>query len=377
MCPALMDVRDKTVSWPHSTIRPHSFSLQHSIKIPFMKSPEKVDSKSQTEESRVSIVVPVFNEATNVKELVSRIHLGLKEVSFDWELIIIDDGSDDDTFLTLQGEAERHGDHVHVISLQRNFGQTAAMQAGIDHSRGNIIVTLDGDLQNDPADIPRMVEHLTKKQLDLLVGWRKDRKDGFWLRKVPSKAANKLIGWVTGVKLHDYGCSLKAYRAKTIKQIKLYGEMHRFIPAWVASVVPSSRMGEIEVNHNPRLSGESKYGISRIFRVLTDLLAIFFFMRFAARPGHFFGGIGLFFGIVGTVMLSYLAILKFGFGESIGQRPLLIISILLVVTSVQFLTTGVVAELLTRIYYNSNEVKSYHKGESVNLSTNKSDGWHR
>ena len=343
-----------------------------------MKSPENAITNTSTkEETRVSIVVPVFNEATNVKELVSRIHSGLEAVNFDWELIIIDDGSDDDTFLTLEDEAERHGEHVHVISLQRNFGQTAAMQAGIDYSRGNIIVTLDGDLQNDPADIPRMVEHLINKKLDLLVGWRKDRKDGFWLRKVPSKMANKLIGWVTKVKLHDYGCSLKVYRAKTIKQVKLYGEMHRFIPAWVASVVPSSRMGEIEVNHNPRLSGESKYGISRVFRVLTDLLAIFFFMRFSARPGHFFGGIGIFFGMVGSLALSYLAILKFGFGESIGQRPLLIISILLIITSVQFLTTGVVAELLTRIYYKSSEVKSYYKGDSVNLPENESDGWHR
>ena len=182
-----------------------------------MKSPENaIRNTSAKEETRVSIVVPVFNEATNVKELVSRIHAGLEGVNFDWELIIIDDGSDDDTFLTLEDEAERHGAHVHVISLQRNFGQTAAMQAGIDYSRGNIIVTLDGDLQNDPADIPRMVEHLINKKLDLLVGWRKDRKDGFWLRKVPSKMANKLIGWVTKVKLHDYGCSLKVYRAKTI-----------------------------------------------------------------------------------------------------------------------------------------------------------------
>ncbi len=342
-----------------------------------MRISENVGRNTPAAESRVSIVVPVFNEATNVKELVSRIHSGLKGAVFDWELIIIDDGSDDDTFLVLEAEAERHGSHVHIISLQRNFGQTAAMQAGIDHSRGNIIVTLDGDLQNDPADIPRMVEHLINKKLDLLVGWRKDRKDGFWLRKVPSKMANKLIGWVTGVKLHDYGCSLKVYRAKTIKQIKLYGEMHRFIPAWVASVVPSSRMGEIEVNHNPRLSGESKYGISRVFRVLTDLLAIFFFMRFSARPGHFFGGIGIFFGVFGTTILSYLAILKFGFGESIGQRPLLIIGILLVITSVQLLTTGVVAELLTRIYYKSNEVKSYHKGESVNPPADELDGWHR
>ncbi|MCG8382275.1 MAG: glycosyltransferase family 2 protein [Gammaproteobacteria bacterium] len=326
--------------------------------------------------NRVSIIIPVFNEDRNVDQLIQRIHTGMESSSFFWELIVIDDGSEDDTFIKLEALADSYGEHVHVVSLQRNFGQTAAMQAGIDYARGDIIVTLDGDLQNDPMDIPRMVNHLIDKKLDLLVGWRKQRKDGFWLRKLPSKIANRLIGWVTGVKLHDYGCSLKVYRASIIKQIQLYGEMHRFIPAWVARIVPSSRIGEIEVNHSPRIAGTSKYGISRTFRVLIDLLAVFFFMRYSARPGHFFGSIGLLFGAIGSTMLAYLAVLKYGFGESIGQRPLLMIGILFVVTSVQLLTTGVISELLTRTYYASGNVESYRAGKLINPQADSPTGWH-
>ena len=182
---------------------------------------------------------------------------------------------------------------IKVVQLQRNFGQTAAMQAGIDTAAGEIIVTLDGDLQNDPADIPRMIAHLQEHDLDLLVGWRARRKDKLILRKIPSWIANRLIGKITGVRLHDYGCSLKVYRTTVIKQVRLLGEMHRFIPAWVAAVVPSSRIGEIEVSHHARVHGQSKYGISRSIRVILDLLSVLFFMRYRARPGHFFGTIGL------------------------------------------------------------------------------------
>ena len=192
-----------------------------------------------------------------------------------------------------RGLVDRPGLEMSIIELQRNFGQTAAMQAGIDAASGRLIATLDGDLQNDPRDIRAMAKALDDRELDLLVGWRKNRKDGLFLRKIPSWCANALIGRITGVRLHDYGCSLKLYRASIIKQVKLMGEMHRFIPAWVAGVVPSSRIGEIVVTHHPRMLGTSKYGISRTFRVILDLLSVLFFMRYKARPGHFFGSIGL------------------------------------------------------------------------------------
>jgi glycosyltransferase involved in cell wall biosynthesis len=243
---------------------------------------------------------------------------------------------------------------VRVIRLRRNFGQTAAMQAGFDAARGELIATLDGDLQNDPADIPRMVDELLERDLDLLQGWRRKRQDDLMMRKIPSRIANKLIGKVTGVALHDYGCSLKVYRAEVIREVTLLGEMHRFIPVWVAGVTAPARIGETEVTHQARQFGTSKYGISRTFRVLLDLLSAFFFLRFGSRPGHFFGSIGIVFGLIGGVAMLYLLGLKIG-GEDIGGRPLLFVAILFLVASVQFLTTGVLAELLTRTFYASSE----------------------
>jgi glycosyltransferase involved in cell wall biosynthesis len=248
---------------------------------------------------------------------------------------------------------------VRVIRLRRNFGQTAAMQAGIDAARGELIATLDGDLQNDPADIPRMVEELLERDLDLLQGWRRQRQDGLVLRKIPSRIANRLIAKVTGVWLHDYGCSLKIYRAEVIKRVRLFGEMHRFIPVWVAGVTDTRRIGETPVSHSARRFGQSKYGLSRTFRVLLDLLAAFFFLRYRARPGHFFGSFGLGFGLAGGLIMAYLLVVKFGFGEDIGDRPLLFVAILFLVASVQLLTTGVLAELLSRIFFESASHKSF------------------
>jgi glycosyltransferase involved in cell wall biosynthesis len=268
-------------------------------------------------------------------------------------------------------EADR-GSSLCVVELQRNYGQTAAMQAGIDQARGTLLVTLDGDLQNDPADIPAMIKELCDRKLDLLQGWRKKRKDKLIMRKIPSKLANKLIGKVTGVYLHDYGCSLKVYRASVMKNVRLYGEMHRFIPAWVAMSVPPSRIGEIVVNHKERLSGESKYGISRTFRVILDLLFVWFFMRYRTRPGHFFGSIGLVLGALGSLSLAGLAIQKFIMGEDIGSRPLLLVAILLIIASIQFLTTGILAELLSRIYFESSKRRSYViRGEETSSKNNR------
>jgi glycosyltransferase involved in cell wall biosynthesis len=236
--------------------------------------------------------------------------------------------------------------------LRRNFGQTAAMQAGINAARGEFIATLDGDLQNDPADIPRMIQEMKERDLDLLQGWRKQRQDES-TRKAFSRVANRLIAKITGVKLHDYGCSLKVYRSVVLKQVKLFGEMHRFIPVWVAGVTSPVRIGETVVNHNARQFGESKYGLSRTFRVVVDLLTVFFFLKYKARPGHFFGNIGLIFGAIGSLGMVYLGFDKFILGNDIGGRPMLVVSILMIVMSVQMLTTGIIAELLSRIFFES------------------------
>jgi glycosyltransferase involved in cell wall biosynthesis len=307
----------------------------------------------------VSIIVPFYNEEGNVLPLVERVNAALADFALSWELVLVDDGSSDQTLKRLNEAAKMFGAYVHVVELQRNFGQTAAMQAGIDQARGSLLVTLDGDLQNDPADIPAMVKDLQERDLDLLVGWRKNRKDTLVMRKIPSRIANKLIRRVTGVHLHDYGCSLKVYRASVMKRVRLYGEMHRFIPAWVATAVPPSRIGECVVNHKERLSGESKYGISRTFRVIIDLLFMWFFMRFRARPGHLFGTMGLAFGLAGSLILSWLGVDKFLLGNDIGGRPLLLVGVMLVITSIQFLTTGIIAEMLSRIYFESSSRNAY------------------
>lgn len=307
---------------------------------------------------RLSIVVPLYNEEDNVAPLVARVHEALDGYAHPWELVLVDDGSHDATASRMREAADVFGSHVRVVNLQRNFGQTAAMQAGIDYARGDVIVTMDGDLQNDPVDIPRMVNRLLHEDLDLVAGWRKDRQDD-WLRKLPSRLANRLIGRITQVQLHDYGCSLKVFRGYIIKGVRLYGEMHRFIPAWLASQTSPGRIKEEVVTHHARQFGKSKYGIGRTFRVILDLLAVYFFMRFRARPGHFFGRIGLMFGGLGALILAYLFFVKILFGEDIGTRPLLMAGVLFVVVAVQFLTTGVLSEMMSRTYYESSDTRSY------------------
>lgn len=308
---------------------------------------------------RLSIVVPMYNEVENVTPMISGIHDALASYTHPWELIIVDDGSTDGTADRVTNDAAQFGQHVRVLTLQRNFGQTAAMQAGIDAARGEVIATLDGDLQNDPADIPKLVERLLDEDLDLVVGWRRKRQDNVLLRTIPSRIANRLIGNITGVRLHDYGCSLKVYRASVIKEVRLYGEMHRFIPVWMSVRTAPHRIKEEIVNHRPRMHGESKYGISRTFRVVLDLLSVYFFLRFLSRPGHFFGRIGLMAGGLGSAILAYLFVLKFVFDASIGTRPLLLIGVLLVLAAFQFLTTGVLSELIARTYFASSSTRPY------------------
>jgi glycosyltransferase involved in cell wall biosynthesis len=307
----------------------------------------------------VSVVVPLYNEEGNVAPLVEAVHGAMVGTGWPWELILVDDGSRDATVERANQERRNRGAHVSVLPLRRNFGQTAAMQAGLDAARGNVCVTMDGDLQNDPSDIPAMVSKLQSDDLDLVVGWRKDRRDGLWLRLIPSQLANKLIRRVTGVRVHDYGCSLKVYQAELVRQMRLYGEMHRFIPAWAAMVTSPDRIGEMVVQHHPRHAGESKYGLRRATRVVLDLLVVHFFLRYRAMPGHFFGAIGLVTLFIGLAALGYLAIVKFVMGEDIGGRPLLMVGILCVIGAVQFITTGVVTEMLARAWLGSPGVNSY------------------
>lgn len=308
----------------------------------------------------LSLVIPIYQEKDNIKPLFAQVHKGLKDYNGSWELICVDDGSRDGSGKRLREEAKLYGSHVRIIELRRNFGQTAAMQTGIEAARGELVATMDGDLQNDPADIPRMVQELQDRDLDLLAGWRKKRQDGLFLRKVPSKIANRIIAKSTGVRIHDYGCSLKVYRNEVLKEIRLFGEMHRFIPVWIANVTSPDRIGETVVNHSARIHGESKYGLSRTFRVILDLLFVFFFLKYRHKPGHFFGSIGLGFGMVGGLIMTYLATVKFILGEDIGSRPLLFIGVLLVIASIQFLTTGLVAEMLSRIFFDSDTVNAHH-----------------
>src|SRR5690349_17976801 len=270
----------------------------------------------------LSVVIPIRNEAPSLEEL----HRELTDTLGPWgrpyEIIVVDDGSTDTSFEILSRLQERDPAHLRVIRFRRNFGQTAAFSAGFAYARGRLIVTSDGDLQNDPRDIPSMVKTLEDQRLDIVCGWRKNRQDAFLSRLLPSMLANRLISWATGVRLHDYGCSLKVFRADVVKPLRLYGEMHRFIPA-IASE-QGVAIAEAVVNHRPRKHGSSKYGISRTIRVVLDLLTVKFLLSYSTRPVQIFGLIGLAMGLPGAAILAYLAGVKMFAGEAIGNRPLLL-----------------------------------------------------
>jgi glycosyltransferase involved in cell wall biosynthesis len=333
------------------------------------------DSLAALPAHRLSVVVPMYNEEENAVALIDAVQAALAAYPWPWELVVVDDGSTDGTGRALDRHARATGPHIRVLHLARNFRQTAAMQAGIDASRGDVVATLDGDLQNDPADIPRMVARLLTEELDMVAGWRRQRQDGFLLRKIPSKLANRLIRRVSGLKFQDLGCSLKIFRGSVLRQVRLYGEMHRFIPAWLATVTSPSRMAEEPVRHHARRAGTSKYGISRTFRVLIDLLAIHFFLRFGTRPGHFFGGIGLAVLFVGGLMLGYMGVLKLT-GHEIGTRPMLSLGFFLVLGGVQLLTTGVLAELLMRVYFDVGRARPYRVRAGEAAESLNEAGWH-
>ena len=297
---------------------------------------------------RLSLVVPMYNEAENVEPFARARPCRARRLPFPWEIPLVDDGSSDSTPAESERCATAYGPHVRIIELVRNFKQTAAMQAGLDAARGDVIVTMDGDLQNDPIDIPRMVNRLLKEDLTWWpAGARTGRMDCCCARS--PRIANRLIARMTGVHLKDYGCSLKVFRGSAIKNVKLYGEMHRFIPAWLATVTTPRRIAQEVVTHHARVFGESKYGISRTFRVVLDLL-----FRgtsscaFRTRPGHFFGGIGIGLGAIGVLILTYLMGVKLFLGESIGTRPLLFGGFFMVIAGIQMVTSGVLAELHPR-----------------------------
>jgi len=298
---------------------------------------------------QVSVVIPVYNEEANVAELVERVGAAMRRAAKSYELICIDDGSRDQTAARLEAlAAERPW--LKPLYLIRNYGQSAALQAGFDAAQGEVIVTLDGDLQNDPDDLPELLRMLDERpEIDVISGWRKDRQDRTVSRKLPSMVANAVISRVTGVELHDYGCALKLYRADVIRGLRLYGELHRFIPALAAEV--GAKIVEVPVRHHARTRGQSKYGIDRTFRVLLDLLWIKFLMRFLHRPLQAFGGVGLALGAAGFLVLVWLAVEKIALGRDIGGRPLLLLGVLLALIGVQLVATGLIGELLTRIYH--------------------------
>jgi glycosyltransferase involved in cell wall biosynthesis len=297
----------------------------------------------------VSLVIPVYNEGRTLPDLVSQVGDAMANTGLAFEIICVDDGSSDDSAAVL-ADLARERAWLRPVRLMRNYGQSIALQAGFDRARGAFIVTLDGDLQNNPYDIPRLLQLLqSRADVDVISGWRQQRQDGVLLRRLPSEAANKLISLVTGVPLHDYGCGLKAYRAHVIRNIRLYGEMHRFIPALAAEV--GARILEVPVSHFPRRRGVSHYGIGRTPRVLLDLLWVKFLLQFLRRPMHAFGGVGLVLMLVGFSTLSYLAFDKLALGNDIGGRPLLVLGALLALIGVQLLGTGLLGELLIRIYH--------------------------
>ncbi len=305
----------------------------------------------------LSIIVTLYNEEDNVAPLLVKIHESLS--GFDYEVVLVDDGSTDSTSLNIKSNMT--GRDL-LVQLNNNYGQTAAMAAGIDQATGNYICTIDGDLQNDPSDIPAMLEKLKTEHWDVVVGNRKNRKDGLFFRKIPSNIANAMIRQLSNVHIHDYGCTLKVFRKEIAKNLGLYGELHRFIP--ILAVIQGGRITQVDVKHHPRIYGKSKYGMGRTLKVMSDLLLMVFFKKYFKRPIHFFGPLGIFSFIAGSAISIYLLILKI-LGEDIWGRPILILAITLLLAGIQFLTFGIIAELIMRIYYESQQKQTYSIREVI------------
>ena len=308
------------------------------------------------EKLSISIVIPVYNEAGILSELVDSIHTALDDQPFKWEVIFVDDGSEDDSFAILKSIAQQDLERITAVSLRRNFGQTTAIAAGIDNAKGDVIVLMDADMQNDPQDIPLLISKIDEGY-DVVSGWRADRKDTFLTRTLPSRIANKIISWVTGVHLHDYGCTLKAYRRESITGFRLYGEMHRFIPAYASHVGAS--IIEEKVQHHPRTVGKTKYGMERIFKVILDLFTVKFLISYSQKPLYLFGGIGLLLLLAGSAILLFLLIRRLSVGTSPFLSPLFPTSIMVVLMGFQSVLMGLITELLVRTYHEAQDKPTY------------------
>ena len=318
----------------------------------------------------LSLIIPVYNEEENLPLLYAAIDQALAPLKDTWEAIFVDDGSRDRSFDVLRSLVERDPEHVRVLSFRRNFGQTAALSAGIDHACGEIIVLIDADMQNDPADIPMLLAKLDEGY-DLVSGWRKDRKDNRLTRTIPSNLANGLISWTTGVHLHDYGCTLKAYRRDVLEGFRLYGEMHRFIPVFAHAV--GAKITELPVHHHARKFGKAKYGLERTVKVLLDLFTVKFLLSYSSKPIYLFGGAGAVLMAVGAFDLLYLFIRRTFFGTPVFTSPLLQIGVMFFIMGFQSILMGLIAELLARTYHESQQKTTYTIRKAINISEKKNN----
>lgn len=312
----------------------------------------------------LSIVIPIFNEEESLPRLKEALDAALADFKPTWEVIFVDDGSQDRSAQVLNTIATQDPTHVRGVILRRNFGQTTAIAAGIDHARGDVIVLMDADLQNDPADIPLMIDKLDEGY-DVVSGWRKDRKDSFLTRTLPSRLANGLISWVTGVKLHDYGCTLKAYRREAITGFRLYGEMHRFIPVYAHSM--GARIVEIPVQHHPRRWGKAKYGLERTAKVILDLFTVKFLSAYTGKPGYLFGGIGGVFILISMILMGFLAVRRLTVGTEVLTSPFFQMAIVMLSFGFQSVLMGLIAELLARTYHESQQKPTYTVRQRIGL----------
>jgi glycosyltransferase involved in cell wall biosynthesis len=312
---------------------------------------------------KLSLVIPVYNEENNLSLLYHAILEALDATKDSWKIIFVDDCSIDGSLAVLKDLAQKDPRHVQVVVFRRNYGQTAAIAAGIDHSDGDIVILMDADLQNDPADIPIMLMKLNEGY-DLVSGWRKDRKDPFLSRILPSRIANGLISWVTGVHLHDYGCTLKAYRREVLSGFRLYGEMHRFIPAY--AVASGARVAEIVVHHHPRKYGRSKYGLERTLKVLLDLFTVKFLLSFSVSPIYIFGGVGIGMIFLSIITILFLAVRKIFFSTSVLSSPFFQLGVMVFALGFQTILMGLIAELLMRTYHETLDKPTYTVREVIN-----------
>ncbi len=310
----------------------------------------------------LSLVIPVLNEAESLPHLHASIHEALDGRGLKWEIVYVDDGSTDESLVLLKEFADQDRDNVRVVVLRRNFGQTAAISAGIDHTDGDVIVLMDADMQNDPQDIPMMLG-LIEQGYDVVSGWRQSRRDRFLTRVLPSRIANRIISWVTGVHLHDYGCTLKAYRREVLQGFRLYGEMHRFIPAYAGSV--GAKIVEVPVKHHARLHGETKYGLNRTLKVILDLFTVKFLMSFFYKPIYLFGGAGLALMILSGIALLFLLVRRLWLGTSVLASPIFQASTMIMILGFQSILMGLIAELLVRTYHESQAKPTYSVREVI------------